>query len=171
MASTMRPTIVRRPMNDSPLCRFCGGSLADFVDLGMSPLCESYVAPDQLNAMEPFYPLAAYVCRDCFLVQLQEYVAPEHIFSEYAYFSAFSDAWLEHARHYVAMITERLGLGPASRVIELGSNDRSWPRGPDYVSARRHPGRRRTHKCINVLGSGKVDNTSFRTGALERRQK
>jgi SAM-dependent methyltransferase len=110
-------------MNDGPKCRFCAGSLADFVDLGMSPLCESYVAREQLNAMEPFYPLVAYVCRDCFLVQLQEYVAPEHIFSEYAYFSAFSDAWLEHARQYVAMITARLGLGGASRVIELGSND------------------------------------------------
>src|SRR5215831_3043530 len=91
-------------------CRFCGGSLAEFIDLGMSPLCESYLAKDQLNAMEPFYPLAVYVCRDCFLVQLQEYVAPEHIFSEYAYFSAYSDSWLDHARRYVATITEKLGL-------------------------------------------------------------
>src|SRR5208282_1979639 len=104
-------------------CRFCGGSLAEFVDLGMSPLCESYLAKDQLNSMEAFYPLAACVCRDCFLVQLQEYVAPEHIFSEYAYFSAYSDAWLDHAGRYVETLTERLGLGPASRVIELGSND------------------------------------------------
>src|SRR5271167_2016 len=110
-------------MNHDIKCRFCGGSLAEFVDLGMSPLCESYLAEDQLNTMESFYPLAAYVCRDCFLVQLQEYVAPEHIFSEYAYFSAYSDAWLDHARRYVEVITERLGLGPASRVIELGSND------------------------------------------------
>ena len=61
-------------------CRFCGGPLAAFVDLGMSPLCESYLPQDQLNSMEPFYPLVAYVCRDCLLVQLQEYVAPEHIF-------------------------------------------------------------------------------------------
>ena len=104
-------------------CRFCGGVLADFVDLGMSPLCESYLARGELNSMEPFYPLAAYVCRDCLLVQLQEYVAPEHIFSEYAYFSSYSDAWLDHARRYVEAMTERLGLGPASRVIELGSND------------------------------------------------
>jgi SAM-dependent methyltransferase len=108
---------------DNDRCRFCGGSLAEFVDLGMSPLCESYVTKDQLNSMEPFYPLAAYVCRECFLVQLQEYVAPEHIFSEYAYFSAYSDAWLDHARSYAAMMTRRLSLGPASRVIELGSND------------------------------------------------
>ena len=110
-------------MNAKSDCRFCGGSLAEFVDLGMSPLCESYLAMDQLNAMEAFYPLAAYVCRDCLLVQLQEYVAPEHIFSEYAYFSAYSDAWLDHARRYVEMMTERLGLGPESRVIEIGSND------------------------------------------------
>src|SRR6516225_11690220 len=111
------------PMNNSGDCRFCGGSLAEFVDLGMSPLCESYLTKDQLNSMEPFYPLAACVCRDCLLVQLQEYVAPEHIFSEYAYFSAYSDAWLDHSRSYVEGMTERLGLGPASRVIELGSND------------------------------------------------
>jgi len=110
-------------MNNRANCRFCGGSLIEFVDLGMSPLCESYLAKDQLNSMEPFYPLAAYVCRDCLLVQLQEYVAPEHIFSEYAYFSAYSDAWLDHARRYVETMSERLGLGPASRVIELGSND------------------------------------------------
>lgn len=110
-------------MNNDATCRFCGGFLAGFVDLGMSPLCESYIARDQLNSMEAFYPLAAYVCRDCLLVQLQEYVAPEHIFAEYAYFSAFSDAWLDHARRYVEAMTVRLGLGPASRVIELGSND------------------------------------------------
>jgi len=110
-------------MNNDTNCRFCGGSLAEFVDLGMSPLCESYLARDQLNSMEPFYPLAAHVCLDCLLVQLQEYVAPEHIFSEYAYFSAYSDAWLDHARRYVETMTERLGLGSASRVIELGSND------------------------------------------------
>src|SRR6266699_1677360 len=107
------------PMNNDATCRFCNGSLAEFVDLGMSPLCESYLAKDQLNSTEPFYPLAAYVCRDYLLVQLQEYVAPEHIFAEYAYFSAYSDAWLDHARRYVESMTGRLGLGPASRVIEL----------------------------------------------------
>src|SRR5271155_1728838 len=111
------------PLDRDAACRFCGGTLAEFVDLGMSPLCESYIAEDQLNSMEAFYPLAAYVCHECLLVQLQEYVAPEHIFSEYAFFSAYSDAWLDHARRYVETMTERLGLGPASRVIELGSND------------------------------------------------
>jgi SAM-dependent methyltransferase len=104
-------------------CRFCGGVLHPFVDLGMSPLCESFLAQEQLNAMEPFYPLAAKVCGDCFLVQLQEYVAPEAIFGEYAYFSSFSDAWLKHAQHYVDMISARLGLGAGHRVVELGSND------------------------------------------------
>jgi SAM-dependent methyltransferase len=104
-------------------CRFCGGSLFDFVDLGMSPLCESFISKDRLDAPERFYPLAAYVCGACFLVQLEEYVAPEEIFTEYAYFSAFSDAWLRHAQRYVDVIVEKLRLGPASRVIELGSND------------------------------------------------
>jgi SAM-dependent methyltransferase len=109
--------------NNDLNCRFCGGAVAEFVNLGMSPLCESYLAKGQLNSMEPFYPLAAYVCRDCFLVQLKEYVAPEHIFSEYAYFSAYSDSWLDHARRYVETITKRLGIGPDNKVIELGSND------------------------------------------------
>jgi SAM-dependent methyltransferase len=104
-------------------CHFCGGSLSEFVNLGMSPLCESFLAADQLNAMEPFYPLVTHVCRDCLLVQVQEYVAPEDIFSEYAYFSGYSASWLDHARRYAAAMTERLRLGPNSRVIELGSND------------------------------------------------
>ena len=64
------------------------------VDLGMSPLCESYLRPDQLNAMEPFYPLHVYVCRSCWLVQLEQYVSAEHIFTEYAYFSSFADSWV-----------------------------------------------------------------------------
>jgi SAM-dependent methyltransferase len=110
-------------MSTNANCRFCGGPLVEFVDLGMSPLCESYITKEQLNSMEPFYPLAAYVCRGCVLVQLQEYVGPENIFSEYAYFSSYSDAWLDHAQRYVDAMTERLGLGPASRIIELGSND------------------------------------------------
>jgi len=89
----------------------------------MSPLCESYVTAEQLNQMEPFYPLHAYVCERCFLVQVQEYVSPEGIFTEYAYFSSYSDSWLAHAKAYVDTIAVRLGLTAASRVIELGSND------------------------------------------------
>jgi SAM-dependent methyltransferase len=105
-------------------CLFCAEPLRHtFLDLGMSPLCESYLTPDQLNEMEPFYPLHAYVCDRCFLVQVQQYVSPKEIFTEYAYFSSYSDSWLRHARRYVDMITERLGLTAASRVIELGSND------------------------------------------------
>jgi SAM-dependent methyltransferase len=110
-------------MNKDVKCRFCSGPLAEVIDLGMSPLCESFVAEDQLNSMEPFYPLVVYVCRDCLLVQLQEYVAPAQIFPEYAYFSAFSDAWLDHARRYAEQMAAKLGLGSTSRVIELGSND------------------------------------------------
>jgi SAM-dependent methyltransferase len=105
-------------------CRFCGAELRHtLVDLGMSPLCESYVPPDQLAAMEPFYPLHAYVCGDCFLVQLQDFVAPGEIFSEYAYFSSYSTSWVEHARRYVEMMIARFKLGPASKVIEIASND------------------------------------------------
>lgn len=95
-------------------CRLCGAPLRHtFVNLGMSPLCESYVAPEQLNQMEPFYPLHALVCEKCFLVQLGEYVTAGHIYSEYAYFSSYSDSWLRHAREYVDMITDRLKLGAA----------------------------------------------------------
>ena len=105
-------------------CRFCGAGLRDvFVDLGMSPLCESYLAADQLNRMEPFYPLRVFVCCQCLLVQLQEYVSPVEIFTEYAYFSSYSSAWLAHAEAYAGMIGARFGLGSASLVVEIASND------------------------------------------------
>lgn len=106
------------------LCRFCSTPLQDtFVDLGMSPLCESFLAADQLNQMEPFYPLHVWVCRSCFLVQLEEYVSPDAIFSDYAYFSSYSDSWLRHASDYTEQITQRLGLTPDHLVVELASND------------------------------------------------
>jgi SAM-dependent methyltransferase len=105
-------------------CRFCETPLRHtFVDLGMSPLCESYLTIDQLNRMEPFYPLHVKVCEHCYLVQLEEYVSPEHIFTEYAYFSSYSDSWLRHSSNYVNMISERLGLGARSLAVELASND------------------------------------------------
>lgn len=105
-------------------CRFCGSALKNrVVDLGMSPLCESYITEEQLDRMEPFYPLHVWVCQNCFLVQLNEYVKAEEIFTEYAYFSSYSTAWLKHAEDYVAMITDRLALGPSSFVVELASND------------------------------------------------
>src|SRR3970282_2525100 len=96
-----QPTDVTRATDSArqPPCRFCGTPLRHtFVDLGMSPLCQTHIAPEQLNHMEPFYPLHAYVCHQCFLVQLDEYVAPGDIFSDYAYFSSYADSWVEHAR-------------------------------------------------------------------------
>lgn len=105
-------------------CRFCGATLRHtFVDLGMSPLCESFVGADQLAQMEAFYPLYVYVCDQCFLVQLQEFVSPGDIFSEYAYFSSYSTSWVEHARRYTEMMTARFGLGAKSKVMEIASND------------------------------------------------
>ena len=105
-------------------CRFCGTKLEHtFVDLGMSPLCESYLSADHLNQMEPFYPLHVYVCEECFLVQLQEYVTPEHIFSDYAYFSSYSDSWLAHASKYTGQMVERFAIGAQSLVVEVASND------------------------------------------------
>ena len=105
-------------------CRFCGAGLKhSFVDLGMSPLCNTNVEPHQLNQMEPFYPLHAYVCGECFLVQLGEFVAPTDIFSDYSYFSSYSDSWVEHARRYAEMMVERFGVGSGSKVMEIASND------------------------------------------------
>ena len=106
------------------VCRLCHAPLTtSFVDLGMSPLCESFLSADQIDQMEPYYPLHALVCGDCFLVQLKEYVKPEHIFTEYAYFSSYSTLWVEHARRYCEMIKARLGLGSKSQVFEIASND------------------------------------------------
>ncbi|BAY92358.1 MULTISPECIES: class I SAM-dependent methyltransferase [unclassified Tolypothrix] len=105
-------------------CLFCGTGLRHtFVDLGMSPPCESYRSLKQLNEVEPFYPLHAYVCENCLLVQLQEYVSPENIFSDYAYFSSYSDSWLKHAKNYVDLVVERFQLNQQSQVIEIASND------------------------------------------------
>ncbi|HXW97161.1 MAG TPA: class I SAM-dependent methyltransferase [Gemmatimonadales bacterium] len=105
-------------------CRFCGTRLQHtMVDLGMSPLCESFVPADKVNAMEPFYPLHAWVCDRCFLVQLEEYVSGEEIFTDYAYFSSFSDSWLDHCRRYTEQMIAELGLTPRSHVVEVASND------------------------------------------------
>ncbi|HKU15975.1 MAG TPA: class I SAM-dependent methyltransferase [Steroidobacteraceae bacterium] len=105
-------------------CRFCGAPLSvTFVDLGMSPLCQTHIEPHELNHMERFYPLHAWVCEACFLVQLEEYVSPEQIFSDYAYFSSYADSWVEHARRYTESMIARLGLGARSLVMEIASND------------------------------------------------
>ena len=105
-------------------CRSCGAPLEHtFVDLGMSPLANSYINPEQLNRMEAFYPLHVYVCAKCLLVQLEQFSTPHDIFSDYAYFSSFSDSWLAHAKAYVDMIAERFSLGKNSKVVEIASND------------------------------------------------
>jgi SAM-dependent methyltransferase len=105
-------------------CRFCGAGLRHtFVDLGMSPPCEAILERAQLNEMEAFYPLHVFVCEQCFLVQLQEYVAPKDIFTEYAYFSSYSNSWLAHAKAYTKLMIERFKLNAQSQIVELGSND------------------------------------------------
>src|SRR5215472_7512412 len=108
----------------SHLCRLCGANLTQtFVDLGMSPLCESYVAADQTDAPEVFYPLHVRLCAECLLVQLPAYVSGEDIFSDYAYFSSYSDSWVAHAKRYAGEMIERLGLTSDSLVTEVASND------------------------------------------------
>lgn len=106
-------------------CRFCNSPLSHVVvDLGMSPLCQTHIKPEQLNDMEQFFPLRAYVCEKCYLVQLDEYVAPDDIFSsDYAYFSSFSDSWVQHAKNYVKMVSEHFSLNQDSLVMEVASND------------------------------------------------
>ncbi|MCW3069700.1 MAG: SAM-dependent methyltransferase [Solirubrobacterales bacterium] len=105
-------------------CRFCGAPVdAVFADLGMSPLANSYLPPERANGMEPFYPLRALVCGNCFLVQLEEFETPERIFSDYAYFSSYSSSWLEHSQRYAEQMIERLGLDGNSHVVEIASND------------------------------------------------
>src|SRR5215213_5973982 len=109
----------------APACRFCAAPLVHtLVDLGTSPLCQRHVTPADFNKAEAFYPLHVYVCDQCWLVQLPEYVAPDQIFDDqYAYFSSFSDTMLRHAQGYVEMITAKLSLGEKSRVVEVASND------------------------------------------------
>jgi len=105
-------------------CRFCRAGLErTFVDLGMSPLCETYPSAAELNRGEVYYPLHVYVCEECFLVQLEQYESRENIFGEYAYFSSYSDSWLKHAEKYCDKMIRRFGLSRQSLVIEVASND------------------------------------------------
>jgi SAM-dependent methyltransferase len=105
-------------------CRFCDSPLVDtFVDLGMSPLCEDHVKPEELKQMEPFYPLHSYVCSKCFLVQVEALVSPSDIFSDYAYFSSYSDSWLDHIKEYTEQVLKRFEITNKSLVAELASND------------------------------------------------
>jgi 2-polyprenyl-3-methyl-5-hydroxy-6-metoxy-1,4-benzoquinol methylase len=111
-------------MSSHSLCRLCGTSLTQtFVDLGMSPLCESYIPPERLDEVESFYPLHVRVCSSCLLVQLPAYVPGEDIFSDYAYFSSYSDSWVAHARRYAEAMIGQLGLTSDSLVTEVASND------------------------------------------------
>lgn len=105
-------------------CRFCKHPLKHtFVDLGMSPLSNSFIKAENLQDRESFYPLHTYVCDQCFLVQLEEFVSPETIFSDYVYFSSYSDSWLNHAREYAAMMLSRFQLNSKSQILEIASND------------------------------------------------
>ena len=108
-----------------PTCRFDGKVLKHtLVDLGMSPLSNAFMTQERLNCAEKFYPLHAYVCEDCFLVQLEQFESPGYIFSDrYAYFSSYSDTWLNHARAYTDLMVERFGFNQESQVIEIASND------------------------------------------------
>lgn len=105
-------------------CRFCGTSLKHtFCDLGQSPLSNAYLKQEEILKREPFYPLHAYVCNTCFLVQLEEFQSPDKIFDNYAYFSSYSDSWLKHAKKYVNDISQSFGINSSHLVIEIASND------------------------------------------------
>lgn len=107
-----------------PKCLGCGVPLKrTLVDLGLSPLANSYVPRDQSDRVDPFYPLHARVCDACLLVQIESVVPPEDIFSDYAYFSSYSESWLAHCKAYAQAMTWRFDLGPKNKVIEIASND------------------------------------------------
>jgi 2-polyprenyl-3-methyl-5-hydroxy-6-metoxy-1,4-benzoquinol methylase len=105
-------------------CRFCQHELnISFIDLGMTPLSNAYISKEHLHSKEDFYPLHAYTCEHCFLVQLQEFEKPESIFKDYMYFSSYSESWLKHSKEYVEMMVSRHDIGSDSQVIEIASND------------------------------------------------
>jgi len=105
-------------------CHNCSHPLEDtFVDLGTSPLCEEFVKPEHINEGQKFYPLHVYVCKNCLLVQVAEYVSPEDIYSDYHYFSSYSDSWLQHASDYVDLMIDDYGINRDSFVVEIASND------------------------------------------------
>jgi hypothetical protein len=124
MSATQRAESLVEGSHGAPECRFCGAPLElTVVDLGKSPLCERFLRPHELEEMEPFYPLHVRACERCWLVQLPSFVPPAEIFADYAYFSAYSASWVEHARRYVETVVDRLRLGSESFVVELASND------------------------------------------------
>ena len=112
------------PGKEESRCRFCGTALRDvFIDLGIQPLANAYVTAADLRRPERFYPLRLMVCASCLLVQIEETVSPEHLFSDYPYFSSYADSWLRHARDYADMVVERFALDAGRRVVEVASND------------------------------------------------
>ena len=130
LEDVVEPLAAAHPLAGAPpaasptLCRLCAAPLrVPFVDLGLSPLANAYLSEADLEREEAFYPLRVYVCERCLLVQLPVFAAPEEIFAEYAYFSSYSDSWLEHARRYVDTVSARFGLDGESEVVELASND------------------------------------------------
>lgn len=124
MTTTTALPLEVQQQSQTKLCRFCHAELhRTFVDLGMSPLCETYPSAAELNRGETYYPLHVYVCEQCWLVQLQEYESAENIFSDYAYFSSYSDSWLKHAENYCDKMSNRFALGRKSFVVEVASND------------------------------------------------
>lgn len=127
MSDTMTNSILLAELEEQTTakrCRFCGAGLQrTFVDLGMSPLCETYPAAGDLNRREIYYPLHVFVCDQCFLVQLEEYESPEHIFGDYPYFSSYSDSWLKHCETYCEKVADRFGLDERKFVVEVASND------------------------------------------------
>jgi 2-polyprenyl-3-methyl-5-hydroxy-6-metoxy-1,4-benzoquinol methylase len=114
-----------RDQMSSMNCRFCNSDLKNvFVDLGMSPIANDYVAADKANAMEPFYPLCVFVCTECWLVQLPAAQSADNIFrDDYAYFSSVSRSWLDHAQNYVENMIRRFEIGANHSVVEVASND------------------------------------------------
>ncbi len=140
------------PARGEVSCRSCGTPLTRvFVDLGSSPLANSYPSAADLERAEIFYPLRVYVCDRCFLVQLPSVVTPEELFSDYAYLSSFSDSWVRHAAEYVELVSGRFGLGSTSKVVEIASNDGYLlqhfkrtrnPRPGDRAGEKRRRGRR-----------------------------
>ena len=124
MATITLSSHTSKQRTETEKCRFCAADLRrTFVDLGMSPLCETYPSPADLHRGETYYPLHAYVCEHCFLVQLEQYESAENIFGDYPYFSSYSDSWLKHCESYCNKMITNLGLNEASFVIEVASND------------------------------------------------
>jgi SAM-dependent methyltransferase len=124
MATKLQHQPSRRLETAATHCRFCGTPLRQsFVDLGVQPPANYYVRPDEAGNAEPFYPLHAYVCESCLLVQLESFQTPTELFGDYAYFSSYSESWVTHAERYAEAMVKRLSLGPSSQVVEIASND------------------------------------------------